>query len=270
MESGRGKNRYKPYVPRKRKSISDEEFKATLDLGYRQPTQNMKGGVGIPGGRKSEDVKGFSPFDFARIGEETGGILQMSKKIRKTRDSTGIEEIREDVQKVNRRVEFEPRQVGLHSLHVGNDIAAVWNSATDKSKVYDYPDLASRLDQRLETLSRNGKSYGESKGTLDERRQHVAAGIQHFISGDPVKGLKAFDDAGLNNRGKKWAFKMTNILMSERGRELAGGKEGSKVFEALGHVGGVGDSAKSFADVFVKNASALAPFAQRGGAKTFK
>lgn len=282
-KDGESKSRelLKPKVtPLKRRSgrlngekLDKATYAAQVELGYKQPTINMRGGVGIPGGRKAADVQKFSPLDFGQIGTQLGGILQTSKKVRKRRDDegVGIQDIRKEVTTVNRRIDFEESQIGQHSLHVGNDIAAVWNSAKGKSKVYDYPDLASKLDERLANPNRKGKDYGTSGEPLDTRRAHVAQGMQHFIAGDREEALKSFDAAGLNARGRKWAFKMTSVLLAEKGREEHGGRDGSRVHGALGHViGGEGTKGRSFQDVFATHADTLAPFAQRGGAKTFK
>lgn len=252
--------------------ISDEAYRATVDLGYAQPTINMHGGVGIPGGRTLKDVVTFKPLQFNKLGKELGAILKTSKKLRTQREAGGtIDEARLKVAQVNRKIEYRGEQMGAHSLHVGNDIAAVWNNS--KSKVYDYPDLAQSLDKRLASPKNardSSKVYWKSKKPEDERRGHVAQGLQHLIAGDPDKAQASLRDAGLTQRGMKWAYKMGSLMLAERGRELSGGG-GTQVHKALDHVKGSGDSAsRTFADVFVKNAGTLAPFAERGGAKTLK
>jgi hypothetical protein len=257
---------------RRGEKMDSKLYAALVELGNKQPTINMHGGVGIPGGRKTADVQKFKLLDFSEIGPQLDKILQTSKNVRQRRDekTAGIEDFRSEVAAVNRRIEFEEGQIGLHSLHVGNDIAAVWNSAKDKSRVYDYPELASRLDERLANPNRNGKDYGTSGEALDTRRAHVAQGMQHFIAGNQEEAVKSFDAAGLNARGRKWAFKMTAVLLAEKGREAHGGRGGDRVQGALDHViGGGATAGKSFKDVFVTHADTLAPFAQRGGAKTF-
>jgi hypothetical protein len=266
-----------PYTPRRSgrhngPPISKEAYRATIDLGNAQPTINMHGGVGIPGGRTLKDVSAFKPLKFDQLGKELKAILKTSKQIRKQRADGGtIDEARLKVGEINRKIEYHADQIGAHSLHVGNDIAAVWNSS--KSKVYDYPDLAQALDKRLAS-SKNAKDsskvYWNSEKPHDERRGHVAQGLQHLIAGDADKAHASFGEAGLTPRGMKWAYKMGSVMLAERGRELSG-SGGTQVHEALDHVQGTGGKAsRSFADVFVKNASTLAPFAQRGGAKTFK
>ncbi|BDU22098.1 hypothetical protein [Dyella sp. GSA-30] len=266
-----------PYEPRRSgringPPISKEAYRATIDLGNAQPTINMHGGVGIPGGRTLNDVLAFQPLKFNKLGKELGAILKTSKELRKQRDAGGtIDEARLKVAEVNRKIEYPGKQIGAHSLHVGNDIAAVWNNS--KSKVYDYPDLAQSLDKRLaspKNAKDSKKVYWNSKKPEDERRGHVADGLQHLIAGKPDQAHAAFGQAGLTQRGMKWAYKMGSLMLAERGRELSGGG-GKQVHTALDHVKGNADTAaRSFTDVFVKNAASLAPFAQRGGAKTLK
>lgn len=264
-----------PYAPRRSSRgtpISDDAYRAMIDIGNAQPTINMHGGVGIPGGRTLKDVAAFKPLKFNKLGKELGAILSTSKEVRKQRDAGGtIDESRMKVGAVNRRIDYPGGQMGAHSLHVGNDIAAVWNNT--KSKVYDYPDLAKSLDKRLEnpTNAKDSKKvYWNSAKPHDERRSHVAQGLQHLIAGDADKAHSSFGDAGLTKRGMKWAFKMGSLMLAERGRELSGGG-GTQVHKALDHVQGTGGAAsRSFSDVFVKHADTLAPFAQRGGAKTLK
>ncbi|WP_146742311.1 hypothetical protein [Oleiagrimonas sp. MCCC 1A03011] len=252
-----------------RKSISQEEYRALLDLGNKQPTMNMAGGVGIPGKRKLADVQKYAALDFSKIPEQTGAILSMSEAVRGHGD---IKSVRKQVKTVNRKVEFAPGQMGVHSLHVGNDIAAVWNSRVkDKSKIYDYPDLAVRLDKRLANAGSGDKVYWRSDASLEERRSHVATGMQHMIAGDRDAAATSFGQAGLTSRGQKWAHKMSNLMLAEAGRDFYGGGDGSRVHTALGHVVGSKDHAgKSFSKVFVDKADKYAPFAKRNGAKTFK
>ncbi|KGI78204.1 hypothetical protein [Oleiagrimonas soli] len=254
---------------RSRTPISNEDYRALLDLGNKQPTINMTGGVGIPGPRKLNDVTAYAALDFAKIPQQTGAILDMSAAVRGHGD---IESVREQVKTVNRKVEFAPDQMGMHSLHVGNDIAAVWNSRVkDKSKVYDYPDLAKSLDRRLEHPGSGKKTYWASEAPLEERRAHVATGMQHLISGDRDAAALSFGQAGLTPRGQKWAHKMSNLMLAEVGRDHHGGGDGSRVQQALGHVIGSEEHAgKSFSKVFVDKADKYAPFAKRNGAKTFK
>lgn len=266
-----------PYPPRRSgringPPISKAAYRATIDLGNAQPTINMHGGVGIPGGRTLTDVRAFKPLQFDKLGTELGAILSTSKEVRKQRDAGGtIDEARLKVAEVNRRIDYPGKQIGAHSLHVGNDIAAVWNNT--KSKVYDYPDLAQSLDKRLanpKNAKNSKKVYWKSDKPHDERRGHVAQGLQHLISGDADKAHASFGQAGLTPRGMKWAYKMGSLMLAERGRELSGGG-GTQVHQALDHVKGSGAKAsRSFTDVFVKDASTLAPFAERGGAKTLK
>jgi hypothetical protein len=266
-----------PYAPRRSgringPPISEAAFRATIDLGNAQPTINMHGGVGIPGGRTLDDVRAFKPLQFNKLGEELGAILKTSKEVRTQRDAGGtIDEARLKVAKVNRKIEYPGNKIGAHSLHVGNDIAAVWNNS--KSKVYDYPDLAQSLDKRLASPKKakdGSKVYWKSEKPEDERRGHVAQGLQHLIAGNPKEAKTSFGEAGLTKHGRKWAYKMGSLMLAERGRELSG-SAGTQVHQALDHVQGTGGKAsRTFTDVFVKHADTLAPFAQRGGAKTLK
>jgi hypothetical protein len=262
--------KFTPLKSRSRsKPFDDIAFRAAVDLGYKQPTINMHGGVGIPGGRTRKDVVKFQRLDFRKLKTELTGILDVSKQLHASR-TTGnttkkqqLADARKKAEEVNRHVVFDNEQVGTHSLHVGNDIAAVWNNK--KSKVYDYPDLAGRLDKRLASAQGKSKTYWASDKPLGERQSHVAEGIQHIIKGDPQSGFKSFQDAGLTKHGQKWALKMSTIMLAEKGREHAGSGK-AQVHAALDHVKG----GKSFSDVLVKHAPTHAPFAVRGGAKTFK
>jgi len=243
--------------------ITDDEHAMAVDLGNKQPTANMHGGVGIPGSRKKADVQKFNKLDFAKLGEQLPAILQKSKEVHGNKD---IAAVRKEVAPVNRHVVYRPGAPDVHSLHVANDIAAVSNSRA--SKVYDYPDLAPKLDQRLQSNNKaKGKKYFDKSVKSPERHEHVGQGLKDLIGGDNVKAQSSFDKAGLTEKGRKWVHKMGTLMLAERGRELAGGGVGSsKVDSALDHVKG----GRGFEDVFVKNAEALAPFAKRGGAKTLK
>ena len=248
--------------------VSKVEFRAAVDLGYKQPTINMRGGVGIPGKRTKLAVQEFAVLDFSKLKGELSPILEMSRTVREMRDrGEGIGPVRKKVKTVNRQVVYQEGAKDVHSLHVGNDIAAVSNSRS--SKVYDYSDLAPRLDKRLATAKLNGKTYWKSKLPLEERRAHIAQGFQHLVGGDNEEAQKAFGKAGLTPKGQKWVNKMGTLMLAERGRELHGGG-GDQVHTALGHVVGDGKTSRSFNDVFVKHAATLAPFALRGGAKTLK
>jgi hypothetical protein len=248
--------------------VSQKEFLAAIDIGNRQPTINMRGGVGIPGKRTKLAVQKFTTLDFSKLKGELSPILEMSKSVREMRDrGEGIEPIRKKVKTVNRQVVFQKGAEDVHSLHVGNDIAAVSNGRN--SKVYDYPDLAPKLDKRLARPKIRGKTYWKSDLPLGERRAHVAEGFQHLVGGNNEEAQKAFGKAGLTPKGQKWINKMGTLMLAERGRELHGGG-GDQVHTALGHVAGDGKTTRSFNDVFVKHAETLAPFALRGGAKTLK
>lgn len=261
-------NRYKApdlrRSPRRLGKMATEAYRAAVDLGYRQPTINMHGGVGIPGPRTKAAVEKLAKLDFANLATELPAILKTSQQVRGNKD---IKAVRKQVKPVNRRVVYREGAPDVHSLHVGNDIAAVSNSRS--SKVYDYPDLAPKLDKRLNANNKaKGKTYFDKKMKATDRRSHVSDGLKHLIGGDNDKAQEAFDKAGLTEKGRKWVHKMGTLMLAERGRELhgGGGAGSSKVSSALDHVKG----GRSFEDVFVKHADTLAPFAKRGGAKTLK
>lgn len=250
--------------------MSASEYRDAVELGYKQPTINMRGGVGIPGKRTKGAVQKLPRLDFTRLKDELSPILQKSKAVREKRaKGESIKTIRNEVGLVNRQVVYQEEATDVHSLHVGNDIAAVSNGRA--SKVYDYPDLAPKLDKRLAKATNKGKTYWASELPLDQRRSHIAQGFQHLVGGDNDEAQKSFAQAGLTAKGQKWVNKMGTLMLAERGRELHGGSGANRVHDALSHVVRDGKGAsKSFSDVFVKEAEKLAPFAKRGGAKTLK
>jgi hypothetical protein len=256
--------------PRSKGEMPPDEYRKAVELGYKQPTINMHGGVGIPGKRTKEAVQKLPRLDFTRLNEELSPILEKSKAVREKREKgESIETIRKEVKLVNRQVVYKEGASDVHSLHVGNDIAAVSNGRV--SKVYDYPDLAPKLDKRLANATNKGKTYWASDLPLDQRRSHIAQGFQHLVGGNNEEAQKSFAQAGLTEKGQKWVNKMGTLMLAERGRELHGGSGANRVHDALSHVVGDGKSTpKSFSDVFVNEAGKLAPFAQRGGAKTLK
>lgn len=259
-----------PYGTRSQKTISEVQHKAALELGDLQSERQGGGGLGIPGERKWNAVKGYSvmPWRRSKLPELTA-IMATSKKIRL--DQLPIEEQRVLASSFNRRVSYPGSPIkksGLHSLHVANDIAAVYNSES-KSKVYDYPDLAPKLDARLWAESRRSKggeerNYFDPRVAVSDRFEHVTTGMRHLIAGKATQGMAEFSAAGANARGNKWLQKFSTILLAERTREIAHGHEHKEVVsDALTHVA----VNRSFNEVFVTNAKTLAPFAQRGGAK---
>ena len=244
--------------------ISEADYRKAIDLGNRQPTINMHGGVGIPGPRTKEAVKKLTTLDFANLATELPAILKMSLEVRGNKK---IAAVRRKVKPVNRWVVYREGATDVHSLHVGNDIAAISNSRN--SKVYDYPDLAPKLDKRLQSNNdAKGKTYFDKSVKPEDRHSHVGQGLQHLIAGNNDEAQKSFDKAGLTAKGRKWVHKMGTLMLAERGRELhgGGGADSSKVSGALDHVKG----GRGFEDVFVTNATTLAPFAKPGGAKTLK
>ncbi|MBI3897226.1 MAG: hypothetical protein HY308_02900 [Gammaproteobacteria bacterium] len=263
---------------RARGKISDAQARANMDFINKFDSRNMRGGVGIPGGRKLADVRKFAPLDFKNIHGELKTILQTSKDLhamkavahKKKAGKKELGKARQLAGKVNRRIVFQPGQMGEHSVHTANDIAAVWNSEKQgKSKVYDYASLAPKLETRVQTPTRSGKKYWTKPMTADQRRAHIATAMGHAIEGDIGAADKAIAHIGPTARGQKWVNKMSSLMMAERGREVFAGKktkETSAVHAALRHVA----DKKTFSDVFVNRASKLAPFAQIGGAKTFR
>lgn len=262
--------------------ISAEQFQADIALGNEQAQRVGGGGVGIPGGRTAADVRLYRAMSWGGMDAELKKILQTSKHFRA--NEVPLEAQREQVKDINRQVPFpKKKRSGLHSLHVANDIAAVWNSVVQgKSKVYDYPDLAPKLELRLTEGTRGKKKYFDDSASVENRRAHVAAGMQHLIAGDREAAFNSFKEAGATDRGRKWIYKLSNIMLAEHGREIFGKPKGgakapkkkakskgnSPVFSALEHIR-TGNA--TFEDVFAsKQTPKLAPFAVRGGAKTFK
>ena len=253
--------------------MSDEDYNAAVALGDKQPSENMKGGIGIIGPRTADEVKGLRELPLRSTTTALKAILAMSKTIRELRDEGGatIEEQRKKVETVNRRVVYSSTQMGHHSLHVGNDIAAVWNSLRNGSKIYDYADLAPKLDVRLSSPQRGRTKSGETywnkkKGVSDtQRRTYVAQSLKHLVDRKPNEAGESLNQAGITERGRKWIYKMATILLAERAREIYGGSRKTLVATALGHL-----RTKTFKEVFVTESAQLAPFAVRGGAKKFK
>ena len=251
----------KPSRPNTRGSgtaVTKAEFEKAVELGNKQPTANMKGGVGIPGSRKSTETVKLTKLNFKDITGETKAILEKSRATHGRKD---IANVRAEVALINRHVDYEPGKAGLgvHSLHVGNDIAAVSNG-----KTYDYPKLSKKLDQRLSNGAPKD-TYFKKSMTVEERHGHVGKGLGHLIAGDPDKAKDAFKDAGLTKKGRKWAYKMGTLMLAEHGRD-ANGRNTGQVGKAIDEI----KAGKTFKDVFVKNADTLAPFAKHGGAKVFK
>ena len=240
-------------------TISKKTYEALVTLGDSQPTANMKGGAGIPGSRKATDVVLLKSLEFPKLDTQLKAILGKSKDIRGRKD---IKAVRTEVKEVNRHVDYEPgKGVGVHSLHAANDIAAVSNS-----KVHDYAQLAPKLDKRLRSNGATAdKQYFKAGKTVAERHEHVGKGLDLLTQGKPDEAKAAFKEAGLTKKGRKWAYKMGTLMLAEHGREVNGRNPG-QVTKALGEI----KKGKTFDEVFVKKADTLAPFAKRGGAKTFK
>ncbi len=235
------------------------------------------GAIGVPGGRTLDVVKTFTALGFNNLKSGLTGILKMSKKIRKAKEADPkgyLDQARQQALATNRKVNFQAGdKTGVHSLHVGQDIYAYWNSeAKQKGRGYRYDELAPKLDLRLEQPTRTSahgtvKKYWKKNkfnNTAEQRRQLVAQGMQGFIGGDMKTGNDRYTQAGLTDKGRKWANKMSNIMLAEKGREMHGALYSDAVHQALGNVG-----KNSFNDVFVNKHSTLAPFAGSGDASYF-
>ena len=158
---------------RRLEKMPEAAYRAAIDLGNRQPTINMHGGVGIPGPRTKAAVTKLTRLDFAKLDTELPAILKMSQQVRGNKNITAV---RKKVKPVNRQVVYREGASDVHSLHVANDIAAVSNSRT--SKVYDYPDLAPKLDKRLQSNGKaKGKTYFDSKIKAADRRSRGARDV---------------------------------------------------------------------------------------------
>ncbi|OIO59449.1 MAG: hypothetical protein COX57_02800 [Alphaproteobacteria bacterium CG_4_10_14_0_2_um_filter_63_37] len=249
---------------RSQKTISTTEAQASFDLGNKQPYLNMKGGVGIPGSRTLEGVSKFKSLDFGNMNAELTGIVSGSQQ---ARSMPSLKEKRKLAQTLNRQVIYEPNQTGVHSLHIGNDIAAVYNSRKKKkSAVYDYAALARGLDRRI------GDGLDpKDQQRLAQRRRMVATGMQEIVRGDLKSGLGFFKASGVGQAGRNWAYKMTTVMLSEHARGLFASqgkspKRRAYVHQSLEHIGN-----HSFREVFASPLTKrLAPFALSGGAKTFR
>lgn len=241
--------------------------------------KRLGGAIGVPGGRTLDVVKTFTSLNFnsKQLKSELTGILKMSKKIRKDKEADPkgyLDQARKQALATNRKVNFQPDdKTGVHSLHVGQDIYAYWNSEVkQKGRGYRYDELAPKLDLRLEQPTRTSphgvvKEYWKKtkfNSTAEQRRQLVAQGIQGFIAGDAKAGNDSYARAGLTDKGRKWANKMSNIMLAEKGREMHGELYSDAVHKTLGNVG-----KNSFNDVLVKQHSTLAPFAGSGDASYF-
>ena len=105
-------------------SISKADFDAVVALGNKQPTINMHGGVGIPGGRTLTDVANFKPLNFKKLKSETGAMLKTSKNFARWAKRQIHRRQANGSRRVNRKMVYSKDQIRMHSLHVGNDSSA--------------------------------------------------------------------------------------------------------------------------------------------------
>lgn len=230
------------------------------------------GGNGIPGGRKFDDVMRFKSMPKDRK-KALVSIINKSEKLRELKKGGGKVDNKAVAQESNFRIEY-PNQFPntAHSLHVGQDIAAVFNSnKTGGSRTYDYDTLTRSLDKRLgSNESTKGNRRGEYfnpaiKMTENQRRGKIAEGLQARLAEKKDNGQKQFAEAGLTVRGQKWVDKFSTIMLAEKAREYKGGKDAGLIDAAL-----VNLKSNSFHTVFVTKKNTMAPFAGKGGASEFK
>lgn len=236
-------------------------------------TKRKGGGNGIPGGRRFADVTRLKKLDIKKYGTTLKSIISQSRELRKIKKEGAKINNKEFAEEHNRQIVY-PNQFDntSHSLHVGQDIAAVFNTnKTGGSRTYDYPTLTKSLDKRLESnQSSKGKRKGEYfdaniKTTANKRREKIAAGVSARLTGDMDKGQEHFQEIGLTKRGQKWVDKFSTIMFAEKAREIDGNNNGKLLNTALNHL-----KTNSFQTVFVNKRETMAPFAGKGGAKEFK
>lgn len=236
-------------------------------------TKQKGGGNGIPGGRRYADVTRLRKLDIKKYDKTLKSIISQSRELRKIKKEGGKINNKEFAEEHNRQIVY-PNQFDntSHSLHVGQDIAAVFNTnKTGGSRTYDYPTLSKSLDKRLESnQSSKGKRTGEYFAanittTANKRREKIAAGLSARLAGDMDKGQEHFQEIGLTKRGQKWVDKFSTIMFAEKAREIDGNKNGTLINTALNHL-----KTNSFQTVFVNKRETMAPFAGKGGAKEFK
>ncbi|QNM95334.1 hypothetical protein [Chitinimonas koreensis] len=266
------------YRKRVKPNISEEEHQANMAYII-QESKPKGGGLGVPGKRDSATIAGYKALNFKSLGSELTGVFEGRKQYRaqkdlarETMDKGALNQWTADNMKTfNRRVDY-PHGADTHSLHVGNDIYGQFISGKKGvARGYGYDKLAPALDKRFGggKQSKSGEAYWskESKLDHDTRRQLIAQGVKHYSMGDTKAGEKAFTDAGLTDRGRKWAYKMTTVTLAERARETYHGSGDNLVNKALDQVGS--KAGRGFNRVYVEKSKKYAPFAGDGGASAF-
>ena len=248
-------------------TISAAKFRTLLEDGDRQARGARTGGVGIPGGRKARDVVKFAKLAWDQgFNTELKAILEASRQAR----SLSLKRKRELAQTTNRQVEFQPGQTGHFSLHLANDIAGVWNSPKHGARVYDYPDLTPSFETRVTKGQRGKKRYFSSDVAVEDRRAHVAQGLQHLLAGQRDEANQSFTSAGATGLGNKWINKFSTLILSERGRELNAGIEDPK--QGLTHeaLQGIVSKRATFGEIFNPSSRRAATFVSDGGAESHR
>lgn len=255
--------------------ISDDRLSELIALGDEQARGNRTGGIGIPGGRKLSDVQQFTTLRWGKpMNAQLSSILQGSSL---ARDESDIDGKREIASKRNRRVQYQSDQRGEHSLHVANDIAAVWNSDKDKSHVYDYPTLTPKFQERFDgSDKRSSSTYFEparrkaDQLSSEERQSLVAQGIQRQLAGDNKGANALFKQSGATSRGQKWINKFSSLMLSERAREVHAGIE--KPTDGLTHqaLQEIVRGRATFGEKFDPKNKKVASFVVDGGAQTHR
>jgi len=245
--------------------ISEEEMQRNFALIDKFDRGDRKGGVGIPGGRKAEDVEKFRPLQWGhRMAGELATITRASERARSMDD---ISDKRELAEQYNRKIEFQKGQIGHFSLHVGNDIAGVWNSPKRGSKVYDYENLTESFSRRF---TREDKSYFTSKMDPVARQSLVATGMQLQLAGRGEDANVFFQKAGATEKGQKWINKFSTLMLSERARELSAGIEDSTRGLTHAALDKIVSGKAGFSDVFSPKSKQVASFVGQGGAESHR
>lgn len=267
------------YRKKVKPNISEEEHQANLTY-INEISKGKGGGLGVPGKRDAATIAGYSALNFKSLGSELTGVFEGRKQYREQKtlakqklDKSELDQWTADnMKKFNRRVDY-PHGADTHSLHVGNDIYGQFISGKkDVARGYGYDKLAPALDARFGggKKSKSGEAYWNKDSNLDHdnRRQLIAQGIKHYSMGNTDAGEQAFTDAGLTDRGRKWAYKMTTVTLAERARETYHGSGDDLVNKALDQVGA--KAGRGFGRVYVEKSKKYAPFAGDGGAKAFQ
>lgn len=244
--------------------IPKDEHRANLDLGILQAQGNQQGGVGIPGPRTADAVSRFRAMNWrGGMSTDLDHILGGSEDAR-GQELEGKQRIAAEH---NRQVVFQQGQTGYFSLHVANDVAGVWNSPTRGSKVYDYPDLTRSFEERFtRDASRSGETYFTGDLTADQRRMHVATGMQHVLAGDIDAANASFQAAGATQRGQKWINKFSTLMLAERAREVHAGIADSSQGLTHAALGEIAAGRSTFSAKFMPGVGTAAAFVGQGGA----